>query len=383
MSRNFLALFQDADLRTQAEAREVALSRTLEALHQSRQEDALLQQAIPATEKKNANSLEILCQGLSSRQRLEGAAVPAVVPKTQRPSAFFSGENLQLVRRLFLAAGDEAPRAVVFCTVEQGNARNWISARAAELLICLTQSSVCIVDADLANPSLHTYFGVENGEGLARSVLERGSVQEFARSVGPSGLRLLSAGALPPGGDSHSLLTAGRLGGGRAELRSDIDDGWVHGAVVVSARRFGAFSLAEFLSMQIAVRNFVLFAGLLLVWHSLFSFLRLYESKRISHQRIEAFDILRAASLATVALFLVGSLFSLSVNQPLFLGVFLLVSTSTGVLSRRTMRFLLEQMRLRGRNLRQILIVGTNWRARQFPKTLQATPALAFPALAF
>src|SRR5712664_1889859 len=127
MSRNFLALFQDADLRTQAEAREVALSRTLEALHQSRQEDALLQQAIPATEKKNANSLEILCQGLSSRQRLEGAAVPAVVPKTQRPSAFFSGENLQLVRRLFLAAGDEAPRAVVFCTVEQGNTRNWIS----------------------------------------------------------------------------------------------------------------------------------------------------------------------------------------------------------------------------------------------------------------
>ena len=223
MSRDFLALFQDADLRTQAKAREVALSQTLEALHQSRQEDALLQQAIPATDKKSANSLDMLCQGLRSRQRLEGAAVPAVVPKTQRPSAFFSGENLQLVRRLFLAAGDEAPRAVVFCTVEQGSARNWISARVAELLICLTQSSVCIVDADLANPSLHTYFGVENGEGLARSVLERGSVQEIARSVGPNGLRLISAGALPPGGDSKSLLTSGRLDAWMSELRADFD----------------------------------------------------------------------------------------------------------------------------------------------------------------
>ena len=223
MSRNFLALFQDADLCTPAKAREVALSRTLEALHQSRQEDALLQQAIPATEKKNDNSLEILCQGLRSRQRLEGAAIPAVVPKTHRPSAFFSGENLQLVRRLFLAAGDDAPRAVVFSTVEQGSARNWISARVAELLICQTQSSVCIVDADLANPSLHTYFGVENGEGLARSVRQRGSVQEFARSVGPSGLSLISAGALPPGGDSNSLLTSGRLDAWMSELRADFD----------------------------------------------------------------------------------------------------------------------------------------------------------------
>ena len=154
-------------------------------------------------------------------------------------------------------------------------------------------------------------------------------------------------------------------------------------AAVASRRSFGAFSLAEFLSMQISVRNFVLFAGLLLLWHFLFSFLGLYESKRLSHQRIEALDVLRATSLATVALLLVGSLFSLSVNQPLFLGVFWLVSTSTGVLSRRTMRFLLEQMRLRGRNLRQILIVGTNWRARQFAKTLEAHPALGCRVLGF
>jgi len=132
-------------------------------------------------------------------------------------------------------------------------------------------------------------------------------------------------------------------------------------AAVASLRSFGAVSLAEFLSMRISVRNFALFAGLLLLWHSLFSFLGLYESKRLSHQRTEGLDVLKATSLATVALFSVGSLFSLSVNRPQFLGVFWLVSTSTGVLSRRTMRFLLEQIRLRGRNLRQILIVGTNF----------------------
>jgi Mrp family chromosome partitioning ATPase len=220
MSRIFKTLYQVADVRTPAKAREVALRRTLEALRQPRQEEDLLEQAIPTTEKKNANRLEILCQELRSQQRLEDAAAPGIVPETQRPAAFFSGENFQLVRRLFLAAGDEAPRAVVFCTVEQGNARNWIGAQVAELLTYHTNSSVCIVDADVANPSLHTYFGVENAEGLARAVLGRGSVQEFARPVGPSGLHLISAGALPPGADSSSLLSSGRLDARISELRA-------------------------------------------------------------------------------------------------------------------------------------------------------------------
>jgi Mrp family chromosome partitioning ATPase len=229
LSRIFRTLYQVADLRTQAKSRGVAFTRTLEALRRPREEDAFLQQTIPLTEKKNANALEILCQDLRSQQRLEDADVPAMVPERRQTSASFSGETLQLVRRLFLAAEDEAPRAVVFCTVDQGNARNWITARVAELLICHTPSSVCIVDADLANPSLHTYFGVENGEGLAGAVLERGSVQDFARSVSPSGLHLISAGALPPGTDSHSLLTSSRLEGRMSELRARF------GYVVVNA----------------------------------------------------------------------------------------------------------------------------------------------------
>jgi Mrp family chromosome partitioning ATPase len=229
VSRIFKALYQIADFRTQAKARGVAFTRTLEALRQPRQKEAFLEPTIPLTEKKNVNALEILCRDLRSQQRLGDPDVPAIVPEARQTSASFSGETFQLVRRLFLAAEDEAPRAVVFSTVDQGNARNWISARVAELLICHTPSSVCIVDADLANPSLHTYFGVENGEGLAQAVLERGTVQEFARSVSPSGLHLISAGALPPGADSQSLLASGRLEARISELRARF------GYVVVNA----------------------------------------------------------------------------------------------------------------------------------------------------
>jgi exopolysaccharide biosynthesis polyprenyl glycosylphosphotransferase len=154
-------------------------------------------------------------------------------------------------------------------------------------------------------------------------------------------------------------------------------------AALASLRTLGVVSLAEFLAMRISVRNFVLFAGLLLLWHSVFSFLGLYESKRLSHQRTEVFDVLRATSLATVALLLVGSLFSLSFIHPLFVVVFWLASTSTSVLSRRITRFLLEQIRLRGRNLRQIVIVGTNSRAIQFAQMLEAHPALGCRILGF
>jgi FlaA1/EpsC-like NDP-sugar epimerase len=120
----------------------------------------------------------------------------------------------------------------------------------------------------------------------------------------------------------------------------------------------GADSLADFLAIRTSVRNFVLFTALILVWHSLFSSLGLYHSKRLSRQHIEALDVAKATSLATLALFLVGSFFHLSVVDPLFLLMFWLMSTVAVVVSRWALRFVLEQMRLRGRNVRHILIIG-------------------------
>jgi len=154
-------------------------------------------------------------------------------------------------------------------------------------------------------------------------------------------------------------------------------------AAVASLHSVGATSLAQFLSLRVSVRNFFLFASLLLIWHSLFSFVGLYESKRLSRKSTEALHVLAATSLATVVLFLVGSLFSLSVNQPSFLSLFWLVSTSTAVLSRRLLRFLLEQIRLRGRDLREVLIVGTNPRAITLADKLRAHPALGYRILGF
>lgn len=154
-------------------------------------------------------------------------------------------------------------------------------------------------------------------------------------------------------------------------------------AAVPSLKEVGATSLSDFLSMRISVRNFVLFACLLLFWHSLFVFFGLYESKRLLRQRSEAIDVLAVTSLGTLGLLIVGSLFHLTVIYPLFLIVFWILSTIAAILSRAVLRFVLREARLRGRNLRHILIIGTNPRAVALAKALQADTVLGYRILGF
>lgn len=154
-------------------------------------------------------------------------------------------------------------------------------------------------------------------------------------------------------------------------------------ASVPSLTGLSAISLTEFLAMRTSVRNFVLFTTLVVLWHAIFSFLELYESKRLWGQQTEAIDVLEATSLATAALFVVGSFFIPSITNPLFLGLFWSVSTGTVLLSRLLLRFLLRKIRKRGRNNIQMLIVGTNPRAVMFARKLESQSELGYRILGF
>ena len=242
MSRIFRMMYQVADLGAPAEEREAAWRLTLEALRHPEQEEELLQQAIPPTEKRSNTLVDVSYQGLRGLQVSAGAVAAPVASGMQRGSAFLCDATFHLVRRLFLAAGDSAPRAVVFCAVEEGNAHNWIGARVAERLACHTGSPVCMVDANLADPSLHTYFGVEKGQGLAKGVLEGGSILGCARAVDLSGVHLISAGALARKMDSDALVTSGCLDACMSELRAGF------GHVVVHAPPAGGNGVTSYLA---------------------------------------------------------------------------------------------------------------------------------------
>lgn len=133
----------------------------------------------------------------------------------------------------------------------------------------------------------------------------------------------------------------------------------------------GEVSFAEFLSMRIKVENFILFFVFLALWHVLLVSMQAYESQRLVSRGNEAVKILQATSLGTLGITLLSIFFSIKMVTPTFLLTFWAVITSLTIGSRLLLRFFLERLRRRGRDLRHILIVGTNPRAVEFAHKLQ------------
>jgi len=154
-------------------------------------------------------------------------------------------------------------------------------------------------------------------------------------------------------------------------------------ATLAVSRTSNTGSLEEFLSMRVSVGNFILFAVLLISWHAIFSSFKLYASHRLSRRRDEIVDILKACSLGTFFVLLAAVLFHVRLATPLFLVAFWVSSAVTTVGSRLGLRLLLKRIRIHGRNLRHMLIVGSNQRALDFAKKIETSPGLGYRIIGF
>jgi exopolysaccharide biosynthesis polyprenyl glycosylphosphotransferase len=154
-------------------------------------------------------------------------------------------------------------------------------------------------------------------------------------------------------------------------------------AAVLEVHEIVTVSLADFLAMRVKVKNFALFAAFLLVWHIIFCFFRLYDSRRLSPRWDEALDIVKATTLGAGVVCIAAFLFRLEMVTPRFVMGFWSISSATLVASRLVVRHLLSRIRARGRDLRQMLIVGTNPRAVLFAQKIAETPALGYHFLGF
>ena len=140
---------------------------------------------------------------------------------------------------------------------------------------------------------------------------------------------------------------------------------------------------AEFFSMRVKVGNCFIFLGLVILWHCLFSVFGLYASRRLSSHATEIADIAKATLLGTFCLWGASLLFHIRMASPLFLWVFLAFSSLMLICSRLMLRALLARARVQGRNLRHMLIVGTNARAVEFADKIQARPELGYRVIGF
>jgi len=116
-------------------------------------------------------------------------------------------------------------------------------------------------------------------------------------------------------------------------------------ATIMVSYRMDTISLEQFLHMRIKVVNFVLFLGLLLLWHVIFSMFGLYRSRRLSPVKKEIKDIVKATSLGTFVIYVLSLLFDMTMVTPVFLISFWAGSTVITILTRLVMRYILTMVR--------------------------------------
>jgi Mrp family chromosome partitioning ATPase len=207
------------------------MSRMFELMRQAQFDGDLLQKPVAPTTasgSSNSHNFELLRQAQKDELLFDAADSKAVVSTELAPAAAPSpsagGETFKLVQRLFLTEAPLAPRVVVFCAVDQRNEDSCTCAQAAELLASQPQNvSVCVVDANVARPSLHTYFHVDNDGGLSRAILDDGPVMGFTQSLDGGRLRLMSAGPPSSGENASEVLASSRLRARMTELRTKFD----------------------------------------------------------------------------------------------------------------------------------------------------------------
>ena len=142
-------------------------------------------------------------------------------------------------------------------------------------------------------------------------------------------------------------------------------------------------SFASFISMRVKVLNILLFLGLFYSSHVIFSGFGLYRSRRFGDRKQEAVDLLKATAVAALVLGVAAAIFRVRMVTPAFIVVFWAMSSLILILCRLLMREFLAWVRTHGRNLRHVLIVGTNPRALEFARIIDNRPELGYQLIGF
>ena len=142
-------------------------------------------------------------------------------------------------------------------------------------------------------------------------------------------------------------------------------------------------TLEQFLSMRIKIQNVVLFSGFIFLWHNTLAWFGLYDSQRLSTLKHEIVEIVKAVSIGTIVLIVIAVLFNVRMASRSFFVVFWAGAGMITITSRIMLKLVLEKFRIHGRNLRNIIIVGANSRARRFAKQLETKIELGYRLVGF
>jgi exopolysaccharide biosynthesis polyprenyl glycosylphosphotransferase len=142
-------------------------------------------------------------------------------------------------------------------------------------------------------------------------------------------------------------------------------------------------SVAGFFSIRVKLVNFLVFGLILLVWHGIFAICGQYQSQRLLSRRSMLAAAIKAVTLCSLFLGILTVFVQIRMITPAVLFLFWLLASLLVAGTRLLVRGCLEILRKHGRNLRYILILGTNRRAIEFARRLHAKPELGYRILGF
>jgi|ERR1043166_930642 exopolysaccharide biosynthesis polyprenyl glycosylphosphotransferase len=145
---------------------------------------------------------------------------------------------------------------------------------------------------------------------------------------------------------------------------------------------FSAYAI-EFLSTRVKITNALLGAAMLLVWYVVFNLQGIYRSHRLSRFTEELREIGRAVFLASLMLLMVaqiGRWRTITLWTAVCVG---LIGMALIVLMRLLLRLNLRRLRLRGHNIKTLLIVGGGPRAKWFANEVEERTDLGYRIIGY
>jgi len=142
-------------------------------------------------------------------------------------------------------------------------------------------------------------------------------------------------------------------------------------------------SLGQFLSIRAKISNLFILLFAVIVCHVIFTVCGLYRSRRLTGRNSEAVDLLRATTTFITFFLALSYVFSVRMITMPFLAEFWVITTCSLLVSRIVLRLVADRVRVHGRDLRHMLILGTNERAMEFARRIMASRERGYRLLGF
>jgi FlaA1/EpsC-like NDP-sugar epimerase len=139
--------------------------------------------------------------------------------------------------------------------------------------------------------------------------------------------------------------------------------------------------LADVLVMRIKLVNLVVFAGYLALCSAIFSACGFYRSHRLSDWKQRLNEVLLATTLITALFLVLKQLFQIGFALDKFVPLLWLLTLGALFLSHETALQLLHLARLRGRNLRNVIIIGEGSATAALADRVRQEPGLGYRIL--